>query len=852
MPVAQAATDCASVAEIPTTECHALIALYNSTDGANWLDKTNWNVTNTPCSWFGVGCDDGHVTGLWLSENQLSGPIPTKLEDLNNLKELGLSNNQLRDTIPTEIESLIHLEYLDLSDNQLINFIPVELGNLSNLRSLYLSFNKLKGSIPEELGNLSQLRYLDLSSNKLKNSIPATLGNLTNLWDIDLSDNKLNGSIPTELGNLTDLIWGLGLNDNELCGKVPLSFLNLKALIGLSINNNHLRADIPALIAWLDELNPGWETTQTPCTEPSLLAFASDAYSMEEDEESVFITVKRTNNIVGEVCVDYTTNGGTATEGNDYEKAEGTLCWEDGNDADKTFTVDSIDDEELEGNETFGVNLINPSDGAELGELNEATVTIEDVEPFKCENVTEIPLVECQALVKLYDNTEGEHWVDHRDWKETITPCSWKGIDNNCKNGHVTRLYLQSNQLNGSLPAEIGNLTELVVVNMKDNALSGSIPPELIQLSKLWYLNLENNQLSEPIPKLGSYPTECGSKIQHLLLKNNRLCGKVPKSLMCLNLLSLSLDNNRLTASAPELLAFIERLNPGWLDTQTHCPTLTTLLFSSDSYSVTEDEGQATITVQRTGAGVGAVSVDYATSDETAIVDEDYVDSSGTLHWNDDDTADKTFQVDIIDDGDQESDETLIVSLGNPTGGAELGSPNTVVVTIMDNDDDSTFDCAIVTEIPSKECEALVALYSSTDGDYWNNNTNWNMTNTPCSWYGVDCKKGSVTELELSSNGLEGSIPEKFFQLKKLNILNLSDNLLDSFEFPKFDELKKLKTLMLNDNEFCGEISVKFMKLKKLVSLSLDNNHLSASDSDLIEWLEGLNPGGLDSQTPCP
>ncbi|MEN8220437.1 MAG: hypothetical protein ABFS56_29630, partial [Pseudomonadota bacterium] len=60
LPLAQAATDCAAVTEIPSTECQALIALYNSTDGANWSNKTGWNLTNTPCSWYGIQCSGGH------------------------------------------------------------------------------------------------------------------------------------------------------------------------------------------------------------------------------------------------------------------------------------------------------------------------------------------------------------------------------------------------------------------------------------------------------------------------------------------------------------------------------------------------------------------------------------------------------------------------------------------------------------------------------------------------------------------------------------------------------------------------------------------------------------------------
>ena len=70
----------------------ALVALYNSTGGANWLNNTNW-LSNAPIGeWHGVITDDdGHVTELDLIENQLRGGIPSELGSLTNLESLWLS-----------------------------------------------------------------------------------------------------------------------------------------------------------------------------------------------------------------------------------------------------------------------------------------------------------------------------------------------------------------------------------------------------------------------------------------------------------------------------------------------------------------------------------------------------------------------------------------------------------------------------------------------------------------------------------------------------------------------------------------------------------------------------------------
>ena len=58
---AGAVFSCSSVTEIPEAECDALVALYTSTNGATWADNTGWLVTDTPCSWYGVTCDSGHI-----------------------------------------------------------------------------------------------------------------------------------------------------------------------------------------------------------------------------------------------------------------------------------------------------------------------------------------------------------------------------------------------------------------------------------------------------------------------------------------------------------------------------------------------------------------------------------------------------------------------------------------------------------------------------------------------------------------------------------------------------------------------------------------------------------------------
>ena len=110
------------------------------------------------------------------------------------------------------------------------------------------------------------------------------------------------------------------------------------------------------------------------------------------------------------------------------------------------------------------------------------------------------------------------------------------------------------------------------------------------------------------------------------------------------------------------------------------------LQFNAATYSINENGGSATITVTRTGGSDNAVSVNYATSNGSATSGSDYTAASGTLNFANGDAASKTFTVSVIDDTTYEGNETVTLTLSNPTGGATLGSPSSAVLTIVEND----------------------------------------------------------------------------------------------------------------------------------------------------------------------
>ncbi len=114
-----------------------------------------------------------------------------------------------------------------------------------------------------------------------------------------------------------------------------------------------------------------------------------------------------------------------------------------------------------------------------------------------------------------------------------------------------------------------------------------------------------------------------------------------------------------------------------------------TVRFTTSNFTVDEDESPAKITLIRTGGAEGVISVEYALTAGTATAVDDYVVSQGTLSFAAEETS-RIFTIDIVDDTGVESAETLTITLSDPTGGADISSPNAATLTIKDNDGGGT------------------------------------------------------------------------------------------------------------------------------------------------------------------
>ncbi len=250
---------CDNVSDIPVVECQALETFYESTNGAGWVVNSGWLDTTTPCSWYGITCQGGHVWQIKLDSNGLSGSLPPAIGDLSQMEILLLHKNALTGPIPVELGKLANLVRLNLASNRLTGTLPAQLGDLEHLQNISLAFNDLSGNIPVQVGQMTNLLAVEFVSNTLEGPIPPEIGNLEQLQWLDLADNKLTGTIPIELSNPSNLT-ALYLDGNQFEGTVPSALCRTLSIGELGYNKLD-PANTDACLK--DAITDNWEMTQT-------------------------------------------------------------------------------------------------------------------------------------------------------------------------------------------------------------------------------------------------------------------------------------------------------------------------------------------------------------------------------------------------------------------------------------------------------------------------------------------------------------------------------------------------------------------------------------------------------------
>jgi Leucine-rich repeat (LRR) protein len=438
-----------------------------------------------------------------------------------------------------------------------------------------------------------------------------------------------------------------------------------------------------------------------------------------------------------------------------------------------------------------------------------------------CTAVTEIPQAECEALIDLYKSTDGANWTDNLGWNVTNNPCEWGGVFYQikevtyekgvvCENGHVRKIDLYTNNLNGFIPESITTLTRLNSLKLGNNNLSGTgsqpIPEFIGELTHLRTLSLSGNQF------IGSIPESLKNliKLRSLSLSNNLLVGDIPTFFGDLiNLKTLSLSRNKLTGSI-QVLENLTNLQSLWLYSNKLDGTIDVLVnftqlietsLSYNRFSGTLPDGLGNLT--------NLVYLSLHHNKLSGLISESLANLNRL--------------------------ETLALSHNKLRGSI----PN-----VLGN---------------LSNLNRLSLHYNQLSGSL--PESLGNLSNLQELWLYKNQLSGSIPDsfgnlsqlqkFSLSNNQLSGSIPDSLANLNQLEQLSLHKNQL-SGTFPEFlANFSSLQRLKLNDNELCGKVPASLMNLTQLSLLAIDNNHLTTSDAVLMDWLNHKNPTWAMTQTPC-
>ncbi|TYH49602.1 hypothetical protein ES332_D10G148200v1 [Gossypium tomentosum] len=162
---------------------------------------------------------------LDVSDNDISGELPTWLWDTISLKILDFSKNNFEGPITMQLCKLINLEFLDLSSNHLSGTIP-SCSNLQRMRHVHLANNRLSGTLSNVIFKSSPLVTLDLSGNSFTGRIPNWISTLPILSVLLLKENQFDGEFPLQLCKLQSLSI-LDFSHNKLSGHLPSCLSNL-------------------------------------------------------------------------------------------------------------------------------------------------------------------------------------------------------------------------------------------------------------------------------------------------------------------------------------------------------------------------------------------------------------------------------------------------------------------------------------------------------------------------------------------------------------------------------------------------------------------------------------------------
>lgn len=392
------------------------------------------------------------------------------------------------------------------------------------------------------------------------------------------------------------------------------------------------------------------------------------------------------------------------------------------------------------------------------------------------------------ALAGLYQATDGPSWFNSDNWLTEAPLGTWYGVDTDDL-GRVVSLNLNSNGLNGEIPAELVHLTKLQALDLGESpTLRGRLPSELGNLTNLTRLSIWFTQLT------GEIPPELGSltRLTTLILTGNQLTGPIPPDLGNLANLDTLMLSGPLTGVIPPELGQITSLTHLFLGGNFTGPIpagfgrLTNLrnlqLSGSDlSGPIPPELGDLTnLTELRLyySALTGGIPKELGNLSrlKKLLLNDNKLTGSippelGNLS-----------QLEFLLLSQNELTGPIPAELGNLTqltglffvANAGLCAPGT-----------SSFVAwlkGISSQGPycnKSDADALNRLYQRTGGADWTNSAEWNTSPALDEWYGVSADSlGRVVTLDLTGNGLVGPLPAVLGSLSEMTRLRIGDNAL--------------------------------------------------------------------------
>ncbi|HEX6201506.1 MAG TPA: Calx-beta domain-containing protein, partial [Thermoanaerobaculia bacterium] len=402
----------------------------------------------------------------------------------------------------------------------------------------------------------------------------------------------------------------------------------------------------------------------------NVLKFDQRNFQVWEETGEAVVSIERFKGSEGEVSVGFEIVGGTATAGTDYEEVSATLTWADGDTERKTVTIPILDDDEFEVFETIELALVDPTGGATLHPGHgTAVVMIKDAREDNPGQAGDLDLspgtlrfvdVEAQGV----EGDEATVRVQRLGGRLGAVSVSFATADGSATAGDD---YATASGTLSWADGEMG-IESFVVDLLDDEDEEGN---ETVLLT-----------LSDPTGGATLDPARSGATLNVLDDDGStEACGEDDETL-CLadGRFQVAVDwrtdqgtsgvgHVEAVSDSTGLVWFFSEDNPGQAGDLDLSPG--TLRFVDvEAQGVEGDE--ATVRVQRIGGRLGAVAVSFATADGSATAGDDYVAVSGTLSWADGEMGIKSFVVDLLDDEDEEGNETVLLTLSDPTGGATL------------------------------------------------------------------------------------------------------------------------------------------------------------------------------------